>query len=154
MSSAMCHDETIVLAAGVSQRQMHTVTERILDSPLWLWSAVAIWGVVRLSKESRAFWRVDAKQKRAQPWWLIVCWILAGIAVDWRFAFEWFAGSFSVYSEPVLLRAGLIAVVCAIAASLMVWITSEARLRDAGTAFFVVSWTVYGFMAIHWAAHR
>jgi len=135
---------------------MHTLIERILDSPLWLWGAVAIYGVVRLwaSKESRAFWRADAKQKRTQPWWLIVCWILAGIAVDLRCAFEWFAGSFSVYSEPVLLRAGLIAVACAIAASLMVWITSEARQRDAGAAFFVASWAVYGFMAIHWAGRR
>jgi hypothetical protein len=90
----------------------------------------------------------------AQPWWLAWCFAVIGLVLDWRCAFEWFAGKNPFYSELVLGRTGLIALACAGVALLTVFITRERRFRVASALFCVVSAFLYRFLSIHWIAYR
>ena len=86
-----------------------------------------------------------------RPWWLQLCWVIIGVGLDWRCAFEWFAGKSSFYSEFVLARTGLIVLVCAGVALLAVCVK---RWRHALPLFFLVSAVVYNILSVHWIAQR
>jgi len=91
---------------------------------------------------------------RAKPWLLQLCWVIVGLGLDWRCAFEWFEGKSSFYSEPVLARSGLIVLACAGIALLAVWVTRVARWRHIPPLFFLFSGVVYNILSVHWIAHR
>jgi len=95
----------------------------------------------------------DAARPR-QPRWLQLCWIMIGLGLDWRCAFEWFAGKSVFYSEPVLGRAVLIMLGCAGVALLAVCVTRQAKWRDALPLFCLLSGFVYIFLSVGWDAHR
>jgi len=121
---------------------MHSLTQRVLDSPLsplLLWVPFAFLTVLKLW-----LWNGETRRRiETQPWWLMLCWILGGLAFDWRCAINWFAGRFSARSAPVFYRAGLIAIGCAAAAFAMVWLTSRARRRHAPAFFLIASCAVW-----------
>ena len=98
--------------------------------------------------------RVIENRINVQPWWLAWCFAVIGIVLDWRCAFEWFAGQSPFYSESVLARTGLIVLVCAGVTLLAVLIARERRLRVASTLFCVVSALLYLVLSIHWIAQR
>jgi hypothetical protein len=91
---------------------------------------------------------------RAEPRWLQLCWIIIGIGLDWRCAFEWFAGKSSFDSEIVLARTGLIVLACAGVALLAVCVTREGRWRHTLPLFCLISGVVYNFLSVHWDSHR
>jgi len=91
---------------------------------------------------------------RARPRWLQLCWVIIGLGLDWRCAFEWFAGKSSFYSGLVLARTGLIALACAGVALLAVCIARGLRWRHALPLFFLVSAVVYNILSVHWIACR
>jgi hypothetical protein len=90
----------------------------------------------------------------AQPWWLAWLFAAIGVGLDWRCAFEWFAGKYAFYSEPVLDRAILVVLACAGVALLVDWVTREPRLRVASTLFLMFSACLYRFLSNHWTAYR
>lgn len=89
-----------------------------------------------------------------QSWWLQLCWIVIGVGLDWRCAFEWFAGKSLFYSEPVLGRTVLIVLACAGVALLAACVTRGAKWRDALPLFSLLSGFVYIFLSVGWDAHR
>jgi hypothetical protein len=89
-----------------------------------------------------------------QSWGLQLCWIVIGLGLDWRCAFEWFAGKSLFYSEPVLGRTVLIVLACAGVALLAVCATRGAKRRDALPLFCLLSGFVYIFLSVGWDAHR
>jgi hypothetical protein len=91
---------------------------------------------------------------RAQPWWLAWCFAVIGLGLDWRCAFEWFAGKYVFYSEPVLDRTVLIVLACAGVALLAVWVARESRWRVASALFLVFSASLYRLLSNHWTAYR
>ena len=95
----------------------------------------------------------DAARPR-QPRWLQLCWIMIGLGLDWRCAFQWFAGKSSFYSSLVLGRTGLIVLACAAVALLAVCVTRAAKWRDALPLFCLLSGFVYIFLSVGWDAHR
>jgi hypothetical protein len=94
--------------------------------------------------------------KKGQPWWLVLCWSIAGLGVGWGSAVEWFANRYSAYSEPVIRRAGLISVCCALFALVSVCAARRAKLRDAGAVFFFASLLAYIvlYKSEWWIGHR
>ena len=86
--------------------------------------------------------------KARQPWWLVLCWVMIGLGLDWRYAFEWFSGIYAFYSQAVLRRTGLIVLLCAVAAFILVRVSRGARWRDAGAFFCLVSGTIYAFWSL------
>jgi hypothetical protein len=88
--------------------------------------------------------------KGRQLGWLVLC-AMGGVGLDWYCAFRWFSGRYSLFSEPVLRRMGLIVVLCAALALLAVRLIPRARLRDAGAVFFVASMALSRFMLSRWA---
>jgi hypothetical protein len=91
---------------------------------------------------------------RPMPWWRQLCWVVIGLGLDWRCAFEWFGGRSSFYSELVLGRTGLIVLACAGVALLAACVIREARWQHASTIFCVVSGAVYSYLSVGWDAHR
>jgi len=91
---------------------------------------------------------------KAQPWWLAWCFAFLGLGLDWRCAFEWFAGKSSFYAAPVLGRNVLIVLACAGVALLVLFVTRELRWRYASPLFCLVSGVVYNILSIHWVACR
>ena len=98
--------------------------------------------------------RVIEDRFKAQPWWFAWAFGVAGLALDWRCAFEWFAGKSPLYSELVVGRAVLIVLACAGVALLAVCVTREARWRHASPLFFLASAVVYDILSVHWIATR
>lgn len=94
--------------------------------------------------------RIRGTVKQRQPWWLVSIWVLLGVLLDWRCAFEWFEARYSYFSVPVLRRAALVAVACAILALMLARLT-RARLRDAASVFALASLLAYS--QVH-ASHR
>ena len=92
--------------------------------------------------------------KERQPWWLVLCWALIGLGFDWHCAFLWFSGRHSIFSTPVLQRMGLIVVVCTAVALLAAFVLRQARWRDAGVFFCLVSGLAYGHSILEWIANR
>ena len=91
----------------------------------------------------------------AQPWWRAWSFAVIGLGLDWRCAFEWFAGKSPFYSELVLGRAVLIVLACAGVALSAVCVTRARRWRVASTFWFsVVSVVVYNVLSVHWIACR
>ena len=90
---------------------------------------------------------------RVMPWWRQLCWAIVGVGLDWRCAFEWFAGKSSFYSELVLGRTGLIVLACAAVAFLAVCVTRGARWQHASPIFFALSFLVYDVLSVRWMAH-
>jgi hypothetical protein len=90
----------------------------------------------------------------AQPWWVAWCLAVIGLAVDWRCAFEWFAGKSPFYSELVLGRALLIVLACAGIALLATRSIRERRFLVASVVFCVLSVELYRFLSSGWIAHR
>ena len=88
-----------------------------------------------------------------QPWWLVVCWAVSGVGLDWYCAFEWFSGRYSLFSAHVLGAVGLFVLLYATVAFLAVRLVG-ARLRDIAAVFLFISLIVSGAMLVHWAAHR
>jgi hypothetical protein len=86
--------------------------------------------------------------------WLLLCWAIVGVGLDWRCAFEWFAGKSPFYSSLVLGRTLLIVLACAGVSLLAVWIVRPARWRDAWLLFSVFSMAVYRLLSNHWTAAR
>jgi hypothetical protein len=74
-----------------------------------------------------------------QPWWLILCWIAAGLVCDLRCAYHWFFGREPIFSDVVVRAAALVFVLCAAIALSAVWIFSKVRLRDAPAVFAFIS---------------
>jgi hypothetical protein len=108
--------------------------------------------VARLQgQEATANW--DTAQARRSRWFQL-CWLVIGLGLDWRCAFEWFGGKSSFYSAVVLGRAGLIVLACAGVAILAVCAAREARWRHALPLFFVASLVVYNILSVYWIAHR
>ena len=89
-----------------------------------------------------------------RPRWRQLFWLIIGLALDWRCAFEWFAGKSSFYSAVVLGRTGLIVLACAGVAVLGVCASREAKWRHALPLFFVDSLVVYNILSVYWIAHR
>lgn len=98
--------------------------------------------------------QVIEDRMKAQPWWLAWCFAAIGLGLDWRCAFEWFAGKYVFYSEPVLDRTVLIVLACAGVALVAVWLTREPRWRVASTLFLVFSASLYRSLSNHWTAYR
>ena len=88
------------------------------------------------------------------PRWLQLCWVIIGLGLDWRCAFEWFAGKSSFYSELVLGRTGLIVLACAGVALLLVSVNPQARWRHALPLFCLFSALAYHFLSVHWDVDR
>jgi len=93
-------------------------------------------------------------QVRVMPRWRQLCWVAAGLGLDWRCAFEWFAGKSPFYSELVLGRTLLIVLACAGASLLALCVTREATWRHALPLFCLLSGFVYTFLSVHWIAER
>jgi hypothetical protein len=91
---------------------------------------------------------------RLMPWWRQVCWVVIGLGLDWRCAFDWFAGKSPFYSEIVLGRTVLIVLACAGIALLAVCLTPEAKLQHASPIFFALSFVVYDILSVYWIVHR
>jgi len=91
---------------------------------------------------------------RTRRGWLAVCWAIIGLGMDWRCAFEWFAGKSSFYSAAVLVRALLIAAVCAGLALLVTSIIRETKWRYFLPLFCLFSVTTYRLLSSHWIAQR
>ena len=99
--------------------------------------------------------RATEDRINAQPWWQAWCLAVIGLGLDWRCAFEWFAGKNPFYSELVLGRAALIVLACAGVALLAVCVTRGRRWRVTSTFWFcVVSVVVYNVLSVHWIACR
>jgi hypothetical protein len=109
-------------------------------------------GTISKTEERNAIDNRNTIQTR-QPWWLVVCWALSGVGLDWYCAFEWFSGRYSLFSTHVLRAMGLFVALYAAIAFLAVHLV-RARLRDVGAVFLLISLIVSGVMLIHWAAHR
>jgi hypothetical protein len=92
--------------------------------------------------------------KARQPCWLVLCWTVIGLGLDWRCAFEWFSGRCPLYSQAVLQRMSLIVMSCGVAALIAVRVSRGARWRDAGAFFCLVSGMVYGHLSVWWIGHR
>jgi hypothetical protein len=91
----------------------------------------------------------------ASPAWSHqLAWVIIGIGLDWRCAFEWFAGRSPFYSEPVLDRTVLIVLACAGAALLIVCFSRGVKLWFASALFLGLSALVYDLLSVHWTAHR
>src|SRR5271157_1449582 len=85
---------------------------------------------------------------RPRPWWIDLCFVIAGLGCDWYYAFDWFSGKNSIFSEPVLSRLGLIVVLCATGAFLVVCLVRRAKPRDAMAVFGAASLLLSGNLAI------
>ena len=85
--------------------------------------------------------------------WFLLFWVIVGVGLDWRCAFEWFAGKSRFYSEMVLGRAVLIVLGCAGVSLLAVCVT-QTRRRDAWLFFSAFSMAVYRLLSNHWTAYR
>src|SRR5579862_6019172 len=81
--------------------------------------------------------------------WFLLFWVIVGVGLDWRCAFEWFAGKSSFYSELVLGRAVLIVLACAGTSFLAVRVI-QTRRQDAWLLFSVFSMVVYRVLSNHW----
>jgi len=90
----------------------------------------------------------------AQPWWVAWCFAVIGLGLDWRCAFEWFAGKSPFYSDLVLGRALLIVLACAGVAFLATRFTQDRRFLVASALFCVLSAELYRFLSSGWIAHR
>jgi hypothetical protein len=119
--------------------------------------------VVRSKSIPESIWQFGSNPRReqvreerikAQPWWLAWAFAAIGLALDWRCAFEWFAGKSAFYSEIVLGRTVLIVLACAGVSLLLVCIVRAARWRDALLPFSVFSMAVYRVLSNHWIATR
>jgi hypothetical protein len=95
----------------------------------------------------------DTARER-QPWWLVLCWSMIGLGFDWHSPFLSFYGRYSIFSTPVLHRIGLIVVLCAAVALLAVFVLRQARWRDAGIFFCLVSGLAYGHSILEWIVHK
>ena len=92
--------------------------------------------------------------KAKQPWWLVLCFATVGVGCDWYCAFKWFSGRYSLLSGIVLVRMGLIVLLCTAVASIAVCVVRGARLRDIAAVFFLASITLSGNVLIWLDAHR
>jgi hypothetical protein len=126
---------------------MHSLIKHILDSPfspLLIWVPFGLFTGVRLwLRKAETPRRRAVVLRETQPWWLISCWILGGLAFDWCSAFRWFAGGPVAYSAPVLYRGSLIAIACSAAALLVVLVRPKATWRDTGAYFVFASFVVW-----------
>jgi hypothetical protein len=93
----------------------------------------------------------DTVRPNPSPWFLGF-WIVVGVALDWRCAFEAFAEKSPFYSELVVGRAVLIVLACAGTSLLAVWVT-RTRWRDAWLLFSILSIVLYRLLVHHWTAH-
>ena len=130
----------------------YSLTDRVME--VFVWGTFAFYAVARL-------WTAYARRKETpdtlkakQPWWLACCFVFIGLGLDWRCAFEWFAGQSSFYTTPVLGRAGLIVLACAGVALLLLCVTRELRWRYAPTLFCLVFCVVYNILSVHWITCR
>lgn len=85
--------------------------------------------------------------------WFLLFWVIVGVGLDWRCAFESFAGKYSLYSALVLGRTVLIVLACAGSSFLAVRVI-QTRRRDAWLLFSVFSMAVYRVLSNHWIATR
>jgi hypothetical protein len=135
---------------------MHSLIDRLLDSPfspLLIWVPFAFLIILRLWWWQRETGRQrTAIPRRTQPWWLVLCWVLGGLAFDWCSAFRWFAQGSPSYSAPVIYGTSLIAMVCTAAAFLVVWVRPKARWRDTAAIFFLASFIVlnHSCLTVYW----
>lgn len=109
-------------------------------------------GIISKREGQNAIENRDTVQAR-QPWWLVACWAVSGVGLDWYCAFEWFSGRYSLFSAHVLGAVGLFVLLYATVAFLAVRLVG-ARLRDSAAVFLFISLIVSGAMLVHWAAHR
>lgn len=100
--------------------------------------------------------REQAREDRikGQPWWLAWGFAFIGLALDWRCAFEWFAGRSSFYSEIVLGRTVAIVLASAGVSLLLVCLVRAARWRDTLWLFSLFSMMLYRVLSSHWIATR
>lgn len=108
---------------------------------------------MQLVKKENQVVDVQSTIKQKQPWWLVSVWIIGGVLLDWRCAFDWFAARYSAHSEHVLRRTGLIAISCALVALILARLT-RGRLRDAASMFALASVAVYGHLSLWRVGHR
>jgi hypothetical protein len=94
----------------------------------------------------------DTVPAKPSPWFLLF-WVIVGVGLDWRCAFEWFAGKSPFYSEIVLGRAVLIVLGCVGASLLAVYVT-RTIWRDVWLFFSAFSMALYGLLSNHWTAYR
>jgi len=94
----------------------------------------------------------DMIPANSSPWFLLF-WVIVGVGLDWRCAFESFSGKSPFYSEIVVGRAVLIVLGCAGASLLAVCVT-QTIWRDAWLLFSAFSMTVYGVLSNHWTTAR
>ena len=137
---------------------MYMLADRVMAGLAW--AGVGLYGVVRLwtaharRKAAREIaLQTPDKLKREQPWWLVWCFAVVGLALDWRLAFESFGGRNSLYSESVLSKTGIIMVWLAAVAAVAVLVTRAARWRDLAAFFLLFSLFVYGWLSIDWIVH-
>lgn len=108
----------------------------------------------RVATETSSPVEISKTLGERQPWWLMLFEAAAGLALDWRCAYEWFDGKSSFYSGLVLGRTGLIVLACAAVAVLAVCVSRKAKWRHAVPLFCAVSLVLYNILSVHWIAHR
>jgi hypothetical protein len=91
----------------------------------------------------------------APAWWRTLTWIVLGLALDWRCAFEWFVGKNHFYSALVLARTALIVFVCAGVSLLAVRATRATKWQHAWPIVFCLfSGLAYDVLSIYWDVQR
>ena len=93
--------------------------------------------------------KTETTVRAEQPWWLVFVFTEVGFCFDWYCAFEWFSEKYRFWSTPVILRKGLIVLLCGTVALLVVFVANR-RLRDAGAVFFLASGTLLGNLLNRW----
>ena len=95
----------------------------------------------------------NTAQKRP-PLLLQTCWAVIGVGLDWRLAFEWFAGKSPFFSGIVMDRAVLIVLACASFSVFAVYVTRDARWRQAFPLFCALSGIFYEILSVRWDVQR
>ena len=90
--------------------------------------------------------QVTENRVKAQPRWIAWGFALIGLVLDWRCAFDWFAGKSSAFSEMVLGKTALIVLACAGVSLVLVCFVRTAKWRDSLFLFTVFSLAVYRFL--------
>ena len=97
----------------------------------------------------------DSTSAQARPpLRLQISWVIIGVSLDWRLAFEWFAGKSPFFSGTVMDLAVLIVLACAVFSVFAVCVTPEARWRRALPLFCALSGMLYAVLSVHWDVQR
>jgi hypothetical protein len=88
---------------------------------------------------------------KTRPRWIDWCFFIGGLSCDWYLAFQWFSGTYSLFSATVLRAAALVVVLCALVSILAARIFGG-KLRESAGAFFVTSAALLGNLLM-WRTH-